>query len=447
MANSLILPPGPKSRSPLGFLNQFGRQPIQLLQKAAPYGDIVSFRVVNRNVYLLNNPDYIQHVLVDNNRNYLKGRALSGTKPVLGQGLLTSEGDFHTRQRRMIQPAFHRQRIANYASIITAYADHQMQPWKVGATFDLHHEMMTLTMLIVAKCLFDADVSDQAGSVGEAMSTLLGEFSLIDSSPIGQLLAKLPSQRQKRRTNSIAALNKVVYKLIEDRRNDATDHGDLLSMLIETLDEEGDGKGMTNEQVRDEVMTLFLAGHETTANALSWTFYALTQYPEVETKLHAELASVLSGRTPTLADLPNLPYTRQVFSEAMRLYPPAWIMGRTAIGPDQIGGYTIPAGSTVVFSQYLMHRNPAYWDDPERFCPERFANEHDPNRPRYAYFPFGGGPRLCIGEPFAWMEGELLLASIAQHWRFGLAPKAVIEPEPSITLRLKHGLPVILSKV
>jgi cytochrome P450 len=260
------------------------------------------------------------------------------------------------------------------------------------------------------------------------------------------LLARLPSPRKKRRSDNIAALNKVVYKLIDDHRASPTDKGDLLSILLATLDEEGDGQGMSNEQVRDEVMTLFLAGHETTANALSWAFYALTQNPDVEARLHAELDGVLGGRTPVLADLPNLPYTRQVFSEAMRLYPPAWIMGRTAIGPDEIGGYTIPAGATIIFSQYLMHRNPAYWPNPDCFDPERFAPGHEADRPRYAYFPFGGGPRLCIGEPFAWMEGQLLLASLAQNWRFRLAPGAVIEPEPSITLRLKHGLPVILHR-
>jgi len=446
MSKSLILPPGPKSRSPLGFLRQLSNQPIQLLQKAAPYGDIVSFRVANRNIYLLNQPDYIQHVLVDNNRNYLKGRALSATKPVVGQGLLTSEGDFHTRQRRMIQPAFHRQRIANYAQVMTDDAARQMQSWLAGTTLDLHEELMTLTMLIVAKCLFDADVSDQTETVGAAMNGLLGDFSLTDSSPIGQLLARFQGQRNKRRAQNISALNQVVYKVIEDHRASQEDRGDLLSMLLETLDEEGDGTGMSNEQVRDEVMTLFLAGHETTANALSWTFYALTQHPEVEAKLHEELERVLGGRTPALADLPNLPYTRQVFSEAMRLYPPAWIMGRTAIGPDSIGGYIIPAGSTIIFSQYLMHRNPTYWVEPERFDPERFSNEHNSERPRYAYFPFGGGPRLCIGEPFAWMEGQLLLASLAQKWRFRLAKGAVIEPEPSITLRLRHGLPVVLEK-
>lgn len=444
MAPKRILPPGPQTRRPLGFLRQFASAPLTMLDKAAPYGDVVAIRLLNRQVYLLNHPDHIKHVLVDNQRNYLKGRALTATRRVIGQGLLTSEGDFHTRQRRLIQPAFHRQRIANYAQVMTDYAAQQMADWHAGHALDLHHELMTLTMKIVAQCLFNTDVAGEADLVGAAITSLLADFNLVDASPLGQLLTKLPTPRQKRRAKNEKTLNTLIYRFIEERRASGEDKGDLLSMLLQARDTEGDGIGMDDQQVRDEVMTLFLAGHETTANALTWTFYLLAQNPTAEGRLHAELDSVLGNRPPTLADLPQLPYTKRVFSEAMRLFPPAWVVGRTAIAPDHIGGYTIPTGAIVLLSQYLMHRHPVYWDQPDQFKPERFESETD--RPRYAYFPFGGGPRLCIGEPFAWMEGELLIAALAQQWRFTLAPGAVVEPDPSITLRPKHGLPVVLKK-
>jgi cytochrome P450 len=299
-------------------------------------------------------------------------------------------------------------------------------------------------MLIVAKCLFNTDVASEADSVGAAITSLLADFNLLDASPLGPLLAKLPTPRQKRRAKNEKTLNTLVYRFIEARRASGEDTGDLLSMLLQSLDTEGDGTGMDDQQVRDEIMTLFLAGHETTANALSWTFYLLAQNPKAERRLHAELDSVLGNRPPTLADLPRLPYTKMVFSESLRLFPPAWVVGRTATAPDHIGGYTIPKGATVLMSQYLMHRHPVYWDQPDQFKPERFESETD--RPRYAYFPFGGGPRLCIGEPFAWMEGELLIATLAQQWRFKLAPGAMVEPDPSITLRPKYGLPMVLKK-
>jgi cytochrome P450 len=439
------LPPGPKTLNPLGHLLDMADNPLKMLKLAAPYGDVSAIRLFNRYIFLLSNPDHIKHILVDNNRNYIKGRALVAARTIVGNGLLTSEGEFHTRQRRMIQPAFHRQRIAHYGKVMTDYTERQMSTWADGEQRDLHHELMTLTMMIVAKCLFDADVSNDSSRVGQALGGLLDDFSPLQASAIGKFLQKLPTPKQRRRKRNATVLDEVVYNIITERRAHNEDKGDLLSMLLNAHDEEDEG-GMTDEQIRDEVMTLFLAGHETTANALSWTFYLLTQNPTVEPMLHAELEAVLAGRLPTVDDLPQLTYTRMVVAEAMRLYPPAWVVGRQALGDDRVGGYTIPAGATVLVSPYITHRNPVYWDQPEVFSPQRFAPGNEAERHRYAYFPFGGGPRVCIGEPFAWMEGVLLTAAIAQQFRFKLAPGAVIEPEPSITLRLKYGLPVIVQK-
>lgn len=446
MSPKLILPPGPQTRRPLGFVRDFMADPLKMLDLAASYGEVSAIRVFNRHIYVLNNPEYVKHVLVDNNRNYVKGRSLAAARRVVGNGLLTSEGEFHTRQRRMIQPAFHKQQIAQYGQVMTDDTTRQLNEWKDGEARDLHHELMTLTMTIVAKCLFDADVTSEADRVGTALNGLLGDFNPFDSSPIAALLAQLPTPREQRRKRNSQVLDEVVYGMIAERRASGEDKGDLLSMLIQAHDDEGDQRGMTDAQLRDEVMTLFLAGHETTANALSWTFYLLAQNPEAQAKLEAELESVLGGRLPTVDELPQLKYTRMVFSEAMRLYPPAWVVGRQALAPDQIGGYTIPAGASVLMSQHVLHRHPNYWSEPDCFIPERFAPDCEDERPRYAYFPFGGGPRICIGEPFAWMEGVLLIASIAQGWRFNLQPGAVVEPEPSITLRLKNGLPVRLER-
>jgi len=322
-----LLPPGPRTRRPRGMLLELADDPLKLLQECAAYGDVVGIPVLGRTIYFLNHPEHVKQVLVDNNPNYVKGRGLQATRRVTGRGLLTSEGEFHTRQRRMIQPVFHRQRIAAYAEVMTSYAERGMADWKDGEAHDLHHELMTLTMKIVAKCLFDADVTDEADSVGAAMGGLMEDFSPLDASPLGRILEKLPTPRQRRRLRNAKILDDVVYGFINERRISGEDRGDLLSMLLQAQDVEGDGTGMTDQQLRDEVMTLFLAGHETTANGLAWTFYLLAQHPEVEAKLQAELDSVLNGRLPTLADQPKLKYTRMVFSEALRLYPPAWAMG------------------------------------------------------------------------------------------------------------------------
>lgn len=441
-------PPGPKGSLIRGVLGPFLDSPLDLLaESAARYGDIVALRFLHRTVYLLNHPDYIKHVLVDNNQSYAKGRGLAATKPVIGEGLLTSEGDFHLRQRRLVQPAFHRRRITAFADIMVQQAAGHIAAWRDGQTLDLHQEIMRLTMTIVTQTLFGVDVTTTNKPLTDALDALMVEFTVFDMTPLGQLWAKLPTARRRRRDALLKTLNQAIYGFIEAGHSRPTAQENLLTMLLAAQDDEGDGTGMTDQQVRDEVMTLFIAGHETTANAISWAFYLLAQNPAVEAKLKTELDTVLAGRLPTIEDVPALAYTRLVFSEALRLYPPAWTMGRLALADDEIGGYHVPAGTTVLASQWVMHRHPRYWDEPTQCRPERFQAGDEMalrRRLRFVYFPFGGGPRLCIGEQFAWLEGILLIATLAQRFHVRLSPNARIEPEPKITLRLKYGLPVTL---
>jgi cytochrome P450 len=447
--STLIRPTGPKGSTIPGVLPQFLRNPLDLIERsAAEYGDIVTLRFFHRRAYFLNHPDYIRHVLVDNNQNYVKGRGSELTRPVIGEGLLTSEGEFHQRQRRLMQPAFHRRQIAALAKTMTAFAERHMAPWREGETRDLHAEMMRLTMSIVTQSLFWVDVANENSALAETLDELMKEFSFADATPLGQLLLRLPTPRVRRRAALLGRLDEAIYGFIRAGRERPEERDDLLSLLLTAQDSEGDGLGMSDRQVRDEVMTLFIAGHETTANAITWAFYLLAQHPDVEARLQAELSEVLGRRSPTVEDVPALKYTRMVLSEAMRLYPPAWIMSRLALAEDEIGGYRIPAQSPILISQWAMHRHPAYWNEPLCFNPERF-NPDGPlvkQRPRYAYFPFGGGPRLCIGEQFAWMEGILLVATLAQRFCFGLPPSARVEPQPLVTLRPKYGLPVMLHR-
>ncbi len=363
----------------------------------------------------------------------------------IGEGLLTSEGEFHLRQRRLAQPAFHRQRIANYATTMTDYAQRTGERWQDGATLDISQEMMRLTLAIVGKTLFDADVEKEAEEIGEALTTsmeLFDRFTL----PFNALLEKIPfSPSVKRFEQAKARLDATIYRLIAEHRANG-DSGDLLSMLILAQDTEGDGGRMSDLQLRDEAMTIFLAGHETTANALTWTWYLLSQHPEVEKKMQAEIDTVLAGRAANAEDWPKLRYTEMVLAEAMRMYPPAWIMGRRALHDYQIGEYFVPANSIILASPYIMHHDPRYYPDPDRFDPQRWTAEARESRPKFAYFPFGAGPRICIGEQFAWMEGVLLLATLAQKWQLRLVPGHPVEMQPLVTLRTKHGMRMTLHK-
>ncbi|HXG67794.1 MAG TPA: cytochrome P450 [Blastocatellia bacterium] len=439
-------PPLAKGKPIVGSLFDFRRDPLSFLTELArKHRDIAYFKLGPQETFLFNNPDYIRDVLVTHSRNFHKSRGLKMAKMFLGEGLLTSEEDFHRRQRRLAQPAFHRQRIAGYAEVMVEYADRARRRWQHGQTLDIGDEMMRLTLAIVGKTLFDADVEAEATEIGQALTDLMRLVDRI-TNPFAQLLNKLPLPSNIRFVKARRRLDDTIYRIINERRRSGADRGDLLSMLLMAQDEEGDKTGMTDLQVRDEAMTLFLAGHETTANALTWTWYLLSQHPEVEAKLHAELDSVLAGRLPTFEDVPRLPYTEMVFAEAMRLYPPAWVIGRMALNDYQAGDYSIPARSIILMSQYVTHRDPRYYPDPLRFEPERWTPEARAARPKFAYFPFGGGPRVCIGEPFAWMEGALLIATLAQMWRMRLVPGHRAEPKAMITLRPKYGMKMVMEK-
>ena len=421
------------------MLVEFARRRLPfMVESAKKYGDIVFFKVGNERIYLFNHPDLIRDVLVTNQRNFIKSRALVRAKRVLGEGLLTSEGDFHLRQRRLAQPAFHRDRIAAYGRSMVDYAVRTSSRWVNAGPLDIHDEMMKLTLAIVAKTLFSADVEKEATEIGEALTTTFDAFN-IGILPFSEILEKLPLPYIKRFEAARGRLDETIYRIIDERRATREDKGDLLSMLLLAQDTEGDGGGMTNTQLRDEAMTIFLAGHETTANALSWTWYLLSQHPEIEARLHREV-DALGDRLPQPEDLPSLPYTRMILAESMRLYPPAWAVGRRAINDFEVNGYNIPAQSMVLMSQYIMHRDPRFYPDPERFDPERWQPDVAATRPKFSYFPFGGGTRICIGEQFAWMEGTLILATIAQHWQMRYLGTSLPEIEPRITLRPRNGL-------
>ncbi|HKQ78576.1 MAG TPA: cytochrome P450 [Blastocatellia bacterium] len=444
LAAPSVPPPGPKPVIQSVNLFAFRRDPIKFLTNLTNrYGDVVYFQLGPLQVYLINNPDYIRDVLVTHNRNFMKGEGLQRAKRLLGEGLLTSEGEFHLRQRRLAQPAFHRQRIAGYGKTMVEYAARMSDGWRAGETRDVSREMMRLTLAIAGKTLFDADVESEADEIGEALTTTFELFNSM-TLPFAQWLERLPLPATRRFQKARGRLDATIYRIIDERRKSGEDRGDLLSMLIQARDEEGDGSGMTDEQLRDEAMTIFLAGHETTANALTWTWYLLAQHPEVEARFHAEVDEALKGSLPTAEDFPRLRYTEMIFAEAMRLYPPAWIIGRRALGDYQINGYTIPARSILLMSQYVTHHDPRFFSDPFRFDPERWTPEARESRPKFSYFPFGGGPRLCIGESFAWMEGALVLATVAQRFRMRLAPGHPVEMQPLVTLRPKHGMRMIL---
>ena len=428
-------PPGPRRGFPLAALAAFRRDPLAFLEGVhRAHGDVSTWRFGRRRVYLLAHPELVRDVLVSRHRNFIKSRALQRARVILGHGLLTSEGEFHLRQRRLAQPAFHRERIAALGEQMVGFAAQTADSWRAGVEMDLPREMNRLTLAIAGKTLFGADVQAEADEIGSALTDALEAFKRL-TNPLGPLLDKLPLPTTLRVRRASLRLDATIYRMIAARRASGEDRGDLLSMLLAARDEEGDGGGMTDLQLRDEALTLFLAGHETTANALSWTWHLLAQHPDVEQTLHAELAAALAGRAPTADDLPRLPYTRAVLAESMRLYPPAWTIGREPKEDFDSGGYRVRAGTIVLVSPWLMHRDPRWWPDPLRFDPERWTPEREAEQPRFAYFPFGGGPRKCIGEGFAWTEGILVLATLAQRWKLRHAPDVEVGRQPLITLR------------
>ncbi|HJQ69284.1 MAG TPA: cytochrome P450 [Blastocatellia bacterium] len=439
-------PPGPKGKPVVGNLLDFRRDPLGFLLAAArQHGDIVHLQFGPQAIYLINNPDYIRDVLVANNRNFIKSRGLQLAKRFLGEGLLTSEGEFHRRQRRLSQPAFHRQRMNAYAKVMAEYGAMLRDRWRDGETVDIAQEMMRVTLAIVGKTLFDADVESEAAEIRTALTDIMQLFNRV-TSPFPNLLMKLPLPSNFRFLKASRRLDATIYRIINEHRATGADRGDLLSMLLIAQDEEGDGGSMTDLQLRDEAMTIFLAGHETTANALAWTWYLLAGHAEVEARLHEEIDRELGGRLPTADDFARLKYTEMVLAEAMRLYPPAWTMGRQALNDYPIENFVVPAGSIILMSPWVMHHDERYYPDPFRFDPERWRPGSREARPKFSYFPFGGGPRVCIGEGFAWMEGVLLIATIAQRWRMRLAEGEKVEPRPMITLRPRRGIRMTLER-
>jgi cytochrome P450 len=408
------------------------------------YGDFVPFRIVHHRAFYVFHPDAIEEILVTKARDFTKSIALRLLTPILGNGLLLSDGDFWLRQRRLVQPGFHRQRVAGYGEVMAAYAEEMLAAWKDGATLDAHDEMMKVTQAIVAKTLFDANVGGTSTEVSDAVETSMKDFfaRLRNFVPVPSWV---PTPGNLRARRAVEQLDAVVYRMIAARRKSGEDRGDVLSMLLHAQDAD-DGTRMTDKQVRDEVMTLFLAGHETTAVALSWTWYLLAQNPRVEAALGEELRTVLNGRAPTVADLPKLRYTAMVIDEAMRLYPPAYALSRQVVRDTEIAGYAIPARAAVVMPAWVTQRDPRWFDSPEEFRPERWADDFAKKLPRFAYFPFGGGPRQCIGNTFALMEAVLLLAAFARRFRLELVPGQQIRPVPYVTLRPEPGIRMVLRR-
>jgi len=440
------LPPGLKHSLPFYANKPWVKlgQPILLFEHLhRTYGSIAHYRFMGTPIVFLNDPEYIREILINQAPAFVKERTVRRMKVLLGEGLITSDDPIHLRQRRIVAPAFHRQRIAAYADQIVASAAAHRDRWHSGETIDISAAMMSLSLEIIARTLFNTEVTDDVRRINEEVNTIMDLYNFLVAFPRLESFLYLPIPGIIKFRRSRNRLDAVVNRLIREHRAAGIDKGDLLSMLIASRDDQAvlpkDQQGMSDEQIRDEVLTIFLAGYETVANALTWTWYLLSQNPEAEVKLHAELSAVLGtgseARLPTLADYPNLRYTEQVFAESMRLYPPAWAMGRMSTKPVTLGPYRIPPGAHFFFSQYIMHRTAEYYPNPLRFDPDRHTPANKADRPRFAYFPFGGGGRQCIGEGFAWMEGVLAIATIAQRWRLqyhGTTPPGV---QAKITLR------------
>jgi cytochrome P450 len=423
-------------RDPLGFN-------VSMFQR---YGNVAAVRFLLWPTYMIFHPQDVKHVLQENHRNYSKDTYLIHfLRPLLGQGLFSNDGQSWLHQRRLMQPAFHRKQLATFGMLMTGATSSLLERWHNATTrdqpLDVAAEMMRLTLHIVGHALFSIDLSDETGTVGQAFTALLTSISDYIYQPVPPL--NVPTPRNRRIRQSIRTLDGVVQEIITAHRRLDAGTSDLLSLLLLARDEET-GEGMTDRQVRDEVMTLLLAGHETTSNALTWTWYLLSQHPDAESRLHAELEQVLGGSIPTVENLPRLPYTRMVLEEALRLYPPAVGFNRKALGDDEVGGYMVPANTLIWLSPYMTHRHPDFWEHPDVFDPERFSPERSAGRPHFAYFPFGGGPRLCIGSTFAMMEAQLILATVAQRYRLRLVPNHQVEPQVMLTLRPRHGLPMTL---
>jgi cytochrome P450 len=440
-------PPGPRENWLLGSARTIQHDPLGFnMSMFQRYGNVVAVRFLIWPTYMIFHPQDVKHVLQENHRNYSKDTYLIHfLRPLLGQGLFTNDGQSWLHQRRLIQPAFHRKQLATFGTLMTSATESLLKRWKRAAagnqTLDVAAEMMRLTLRIVGQALFSIDLSDETDTVGRAFTALMTPLMDYIYHPVPPL--GFPTPRNRRIQHSISTLDGVVQAIITEHRRMGANKDDLLSTLLVARDEET-GEQMNDRQVRDEVMTLLLAGHETTSNALSWTWYLLSQHPDAESCLHAELEQVLGGRTPTVEDLPRLTYTRMVLEETLRLYPPAVGFNRKAMADDEVGGYVVPAGTLIWLSPYTTHRHPDFWENPEVFDPERFSPERSAGRMHFAHFPFGGGPRQCIGNNFAMMEAQLVLATIAQRYHLRMVPGHQVEPQVLLSIRPRHGLPMTL---
>ena len=425
------------------------RDPLRfLMSSAAAHGDFIHYPLRLWDVFQVTHPAVVKHILQDNNRNYSKNTIQYNTlSKVTGRGLLTSDGALWLRQRRLMQPAFHRKRIHAFGDDIAAATAGMLDRWAGqldGATIDVDAEMMQVALEIVGKTLFNLDLRHEAPEMTEGVLEMLAYVVYRAKAMVAPPLS-WPTGRNRRYRAAMAKLERVIYETIAARRTSGVDHGDVLSTLLAARDEDT-GEGMSDGQIRDEMATLIIAGHETVASALTWAWHLLAENPAIRAELESELDGVLGGRPPAADDLPSLPYTRMVFEETLRLYPPAWLITRRALGEDRIGDTTIPANAIIIMSPYVTHRLPAYWPEPLAFMPRRFTPEAVAARPRFAYIPFGGGPRLCIGDSFALMEGPLILAAVAQRYRLESDPACLPQMDALVTLRPHGGLHMRVSR-
>lgn len=438
--NKSKLPPGPKPKIPLINLFRFRRDSLGFLRKiAGEFGDIVHFKMGPLRVLLLNHPDFIKEVLSTQNTNFVKGRPLEMAKELLGEGLLTSEGEFHKRHSRIIQPAFHRKMMDVYSPAMTEYTTRLMNSWEDEMSVDMMKEMVELSTGIAGKTLFNVDIEEEAPQINQSLESVMSLFGRI-TLPFAEFLLKLPLPGTIRFFKAKERLDNTIFRIIDERRRSKLNNGDLLSLLLQSQNEPEGGAGMTDLQIRDEALTLFLTALDTTSIALTWTWYLLSQNPATETELHEELDSVLQGGLPTLDDYPNLKFTRSVFAESMRLYPPIYIIARQAVKDFSIGNYTVPGNTIVLMSPYLIHHDSRFHPNPEKFNPHLWDDRALGQLPKYEYFPFSEGPRSCIGQQYAWLEGVLVLASIAQSWHISLVPDHSVEIAQLINLRPKYGM-------
>lgn len=432
------LPPGPRPKFPLAHLFSFRRDSIGFLKKIADeYGDIVHFKIGPIRIVLLNHPDFIKEVLTTQHHNFIKGRPLEMAKELLGEGLLTSEGEFHKRQSRIIQPAFHRNMIESYAPAMTTCVERQLKGWKEGMQIDMKDEMINMSIAIAGKTLFNADIEKEAPGINHALETAASLFGRI-SLPLSQWMLKLPLPGTLRFYRAKSLLDGIVSKMLNEYESKKGASGDLASLLL--------GGGMSDQQVLDEAITLFITAFDTTSTALTWTWYLLSQNPEAEAELHEELDRVLNGRLPTTEDVAQLKFTRMVFGESMRMYPPSYLIPRQTLEDFPIDKYIIPRGTIILTSPYLIHHDSRFHPEPEKFNPHAWDKRSHGLNSKYEYFPFSRGPRSCIGEPFAWMQATLVLASIAQFWRIKLVPDHPVELLQLINLRCKYGMKMTLHR-